>query len=44
MSKFLCVYDKNYRKKICLEISWGMVNREMGFEEAPTVTCPLKLT
>ena len=31
-------------KNIWLEISWGMGNREMGFEEAPTVRCSLKLT
>ena len=32
------------KKKKCVEISWGMVNREMGFDEAPTVRCSLKLT
>ena len=31
-------------KNIWLEISWGMENREMGFEEAPTVRCSLTLT
>ena len=35
---------RELQKKNCVEISWGMVNREMGFDEAPTVRCSLKLT
>ena len=37
MSKFPCVYDKpceNYRNKICVEISWDMVDKEISFEES----------